>query len=62
MSEVRPSKISELQLIIFPNQNILWFDISMDDIFLMDVLDRIRNLINIFGSLQLIKFFIRTFH
>ncbi len=34
----------------------------MDDVFFVDILNRVGNLQDILGSLQLIKFFSRTLH
>ena len=60
--KIRPPKISQLHFLILADQYILRFDISMNNILFMDILDRSCHLVDILRSLQLVEFFIGTLH
>lgn len=48
-----PAEIRELDLSVYSHQNILWFDIPMDDMLAMQVLQSAGHLRNILSRLPL---------
>lgn len=53
--EIRPSKISQFQVIFFADQNILGFDVPVNDVQFMDILDCHDHLRDVLRSCGLLK-------
>lgn len=60
--EIRPSEVSQFQVIFFTDQNILRLDIPMYDVQFMDILDRHYYLRDVFSCCGFLEPFCLWFH